>query len=197
VKKILTLKVRYGLHWSTFRTSFFQVTAAKAAMDLMITIGYSAMALVIFFGFLQTRGFKFLSPATFTGSLGSRTWLRYRPLIAAFVVGCAWTLLHAFSAAFIIWIAKRLRSWCKKTIFTFSGENVTNYVAFTIDDAPGRGEPLATEVLDLLKINNSKCTFFIIASQVTKGPKEEFLRRCILDGEPNQSVAASEHCPLT
>ena len=152
-------------------------------MNLLVILGYSAVVLVIFVGFLRTGGFRFISGAVKSaGSAGNRSWLRYRPLITAFVIGWAWTLLHAFSAAFIIWIAKRLSSWCKKTVFMFSGEAVRNFVAFTIDDAPGRGDPLLNEVLDLLKFNNCKCTFFIIASQVCGPAKEEFLRRCILDG---------------
>ena len=103
-------------------------------MNIIILLGYFAVALVLFFGLLRTGGFRFLSGSTKSAlSAVERSWLlKYRPLILASLIGLGWTLLHTCSVAVIIWIAKKLRSWCKKTVFSFSGEAVKNYVAFTI-----------------------------------------------------------------
>jgi hypothetical protein len=145
-----------------------------------ILLLYSAVVLILVFCLLCTRGLRFISIG-----VKHRSWLgKCQVLICAFIAASAWTLLHVFSTAFLVWVAKKLRTWCKKTVFSFSGDAVQSYVAFTIDDAPGRGEPFLNEVLELLKQYNSKCTFFLISSQISSGVKEDFLRRCILEGEP-------------
>ena len=98
----------------------------------------------------------------------------------ACLAGWAWALLSAASLEVIIWLVKKLVKWCRKTTFYFTGDEVRGFVAFTIDDAPGRGDPFGSEVLDLLAKYNTKCTFFIISSQVEG--REDFLVRCISEG---------------
>jgi hypothetical protein len=146
---------------------------------ITVMFAYTAVVLIFVLCLFRTRGLRFISIGA-----KSRSWLsKCQVLVCAFIAAWAWTLLHALSAAFLVWVAKKLKTWCKKTVFSFSGDAVQNYVAFTIDDAPGRGEPFLNEVLELLKLYNSKCTFFLISSQINSGVKEDFLRRCILEGD--------------
>jgi len=57
---------------------------------------------------------------------------------------------------------------------------VTGYVALTIDDAPGRGEPLTEEIISLLEEFDAKCTFFVVSNYMDR--HEDFLEECVGKG---------------
>lgn len=80
----------------------------------------------------------------------------------------------------MISVARMFSSWCAKAVWYYRGDSVTGYVALTIDDAPGRGEPLTEEIISLLEEFDAKCTFFVVSNYMDR--HEDFLEECVGKG---------------
>jgi len=80
----------------------------------------------------------------------------------------------------MISVARMFSSWCAKAVWYYRGGSVTGYVALTIDDAPGRGEPLTEEIISLLEEFDAKCTFFVVSNYMDR--HEDFLEECVGKG---------------
>ncbi len=85
--------------------------------------------------------------ATFLKLLHWRTVKTVFPVYTELAIGLGWSMLSYPTPLGMIWVAMKMFSWCKTAVWSFRGhEKIRGHVAFTIDDAPGRGEPYMQEV---------------------------------------------------
>lgn len=96
-----------------------------------------------------------------------------------------WKALHLVGVRPLLSFTSKVGSSCcglhfSDTIFYFKTRQ--NFLALTIDDAPGLDAETGQKVLELLKEHNVKSTFFIISNNVTRYNQHDFMKRVVADG---------------